>query len=209
MKNYYVYEHWRLDLDVCFYVGKGKKGRAYSRSNRNKDWWIIVNYLEASGFSYEVRIVADGLENKKSLKIERDRILFWRSVGDHLTNKRRSGNKGASGVKRSAEQNKVRSDLWLSKFKGPQGELLRKQRSENAAGENHGRAKLTEKQAIAIRADSRTVKQIAEEYGINGRQVRRIKSGERWGHLDTVLVPSADAHTGRKAKARIKEAVDV
>ena len=26
--NYYVYEHWRPDKDVCFYVGKGKGGRA-------------------------------------------------------------------------------------------------------------------------------------------------------------------------------------
>ena len=24
--NFYVYEHWRLDTGVCFYVGKGRDG---------------------------------------------------------------------------------------------------------------------------------------------------------------------------------------
>lgn len=28
MSIFYVYEHWRPDKDVCFYVGKGSKGRA-------------------------------------------------------------------------------------------------------------------------------------------------------------------------------------
>jgi hypothetical protein len=209
MSNFYVYEHWRLDLDVCFYVGKGKKGRAYSRSNRNDDWWDVVKELESTGSSYEIRIVVDGITSEEALKIERERILFWRSVGDYLTNKRRSGNKGATGIKRSAAENKAKSEIMISLFRGPKGELLRKQRSENATGEKHGCAKLTEEQAIAIRADTRTVKQIAEEYGIKGRQVRRIKSGERWGHLDTLLVPPADAHTGRKAKARTMETLDV
>jgi len=27
---YYVYEHWRPDKDICFYVGKGKGSRANS-----------------------------------------------------------------------------------------------------------------------------------------------------------------------------------
>lgn len=26
--NFYVYEHWRLDRDECFYVGKGTGKRA-------------------------------------------------------------------------------------------------------------------------------------------------------------------------------------
>ena len=28
MNIFYVYEHWRPDHDECFYVGKGKGGRA-------------------------------------------------------------------------------------------------------------------------------------------------------------------------------------
>lgn len=33
---YYVYEHWRLDKDECFYVGKGRGNRAYKMRDRNR-----------------------------------------------------------------------------------------------------------------------------------------------------------------------------
>ena len=56
--NYYVYEHWRLDTDTCFYVGKGSGNRAYKTVGRNCHWKNIVAKLERTGFAYEVRIVA-------------------------------------------------------------------------------------------------------------------------------------------------------
>ena len=99
---YYVYEHWRLDEDVCFYVGKGKKKRAYSRNNRNDDWWKVVNYLEENGFAYEVRIVISGISETDSLNIERSRISFWRSYGIILTNGT-AGGQGSSGLVHSEE----------------------------------------------------------------------------------------------------------
>lgn len=33
---FYVYEHWRLDRDECFYVGKGQRKKAYWRRWREK-----------------------------------------------------------------------------------------------------------------------------------------------------------------------------
>jgi len=46
-------------------------------------------------------------------------------------------------------------------------------------GERHGRAKLSDKQAEAIRADSRKHRIIAEYYGISKPLVSMIKSGKR------------------------------
>ena len=40
---YYTYGHIRPDTGVIFYVGKGSKKRAYSRSNRNTHWRNVVN----------------------------------------------------------------------------------------------------------------------------------------------------------------------
>lgn len=34
MNNFYVYEHWRPDTGVCFYVGKGKEKRAWDMKRR-------------------------------------------------------------------------------------------------------------------------------------------------------------------------------
>jgi hypothetical protein len=34
-KAFYVYEHWRPDVDLPFYVGKGKGGRAWENDRNN------------------------------------------------------------------------------------------------------------------------------------------------------------------------------
>lgn len=65
MKNpncYYVYEHWRPDKDVCFYVGKGKKYRAYDmKTGRSGYHGNIQAKLARMGMCVEIRLVADGL----------------------------------------------------------------------------------------------------------------------------------------------------
>lgn len=51
-------------------------------------------------------------------------------------------------------------------------------------GENAGRAKLTEQQVIAIRADLRTAyKDIAAKYGIAVPTVKDIKARKIWKHI--------------------------
>ena len=79
---FYVYEHWRLDRDECFYVGKGHGGRAYKRSGRNSHWTNIVAKLERIGSGYEIRLVATNLSEEEAFAIERERIAFWRDIVD-------------------------------------------------------------------------------------------------------------------------------
>lgn len=80
--KFYVYEHWRLDKDECFYVGKGSNSRAYKRSGRNSHWTNIVNKLERIGSGYEVRLVATGLSEPEAFELERERISFWKDIVD-------------------------------------------------------------------------------------------------------------------------------
>lgn len=100
-QNYYVYEHWRLDKDECFYVGKGCRGRAYTTSKRGAHWNNIVAKLERIGSGYEVRMVATGMSEKEAFKLERERISFWRDKVD-LANKTDGGD-GTSGMRHTSE----------------------------------------------------------------------------------------------------------
>jgi len=74
--TFYVYEHWRLDTDTCFYVGKGSGSRAYQRKSRNIHWWNIVNKIERMGSGYEVRLVATGLSEDQAFLLEGERIAL-------------------------------------------------------------------------------------------------------------------------------------
>lgn len=105
---FYVYEHWRLDRDECFYVGKGKGRRAYARDGRNIHWTNIVAKLERTGFAYEVRFVATGLTEDDALLLEMERISFWKDKSD-LCNKTDGGD-GVRGLVMSQDTRKKMSE---------------------------------------------------------------------------------------------------
>ena len=98
---FYVYEHWRLDRDECFYVGKGCRQRAYARTGRNSHWGNIVAKLERIGSGYEVRMVACGLSEQEAIILEIERIAFWQDKVD-LSNKTKGGD-GVCGLVHSKE----------------------------------------------------------------------------------------------------------
>jgi len=100
--TFYVYEHWRLDRDECFYVGKGKGGRAYKMRDRNRFHTAIVQKIQRDGFAVEVRIVSFGLTEEAAFVLEKERIAFWRNAGADLANATNGGD-GVSGLKMSTE----------------------------------------------------------------------------------------------------------
>jgi hypothetical protein len=145
--TYYVYEHWRLDRDECFYVGKGRGGRAYSMKNRNRHHQAVVAKLRRIGSAFEVRIVSSGLYEHEAFELECKRIAFWRSSGVDLTNLT-SGGEGISGFRHSEETRKKLSDLNKgvpSPLRGkPLSEETKKKLSEIA--KKRGAPKLTKEQ---------------------------------------------------------------
>ena len=82
MTSFYVYEHWRPDKNECFYVGKGKGNRAYTRKSRNSHWRNIVEKLERIGLTYEVKIVSFELTEEAAFELEKERIEMWQNVFD-------------------------------------------------------------------------------------------------------------------------------
>ena len=109
---FYVYEHWRLDRDECFYVGKGKGSRAYNLRNRNRHHKAIVAKLSRIGSAFEIRIVASGLTEEEAFKLERDRISFWKGQNVDLANLTDGGD-GICGFKHSKETKKKMKESAL------------------------------------------------------------------------------------------------
>jgi hypothetical protein len=105
MNKFYVYEHWRPDTNVCFYVGKGKDRRAFLLSRKRDGGYhhLVVAELKRAGLDVEVRIVKDNLSELDAFDYEMKRIVYWRQRGVELINMTEGGD-GCSGRILSEQQ---------------------------------------------------------------------------------------------------------
>lgn len=71
LSDYYVYEHIRKDNNIVFYVGKGRRERAY-KSKRNEHHDRI-----ADKYGFIVNIVKDGLTEEEAYKLENELIYDY------------------------------------------------------------------------------------------------------------------------------------
>lgn len=85
-----LYEHWRPDLNECFYVGiswANEDTRPYDLSPRNPHHGNVLDKLRKKGLNVDVRIQARGLSKDELLEIEPLQIKYWREIlGRKLTN---------------------------------------------------------------------------------------------------------------------------
>ncbi len=182
---FYVYEHWRLDKDECFYVGKGRGRRAYARWGRNIHWKNIVQKIESSGFGYEVRLVATGLTEDDALALEKDRISFWREIVD-LANKTDGGD-GVSGLVMTEE--------------------ARRKMSEKAKGRPGVKSMLGRKHSLETRAKMRAAKLGKIPNNSGKKYTKKPMSDE---HKAKILesrknyVPSAETRSKLSEKAKLQ-----
>jgi len=91
---FYVYEHIRNDTNAIFYVGKGKKERAYRVNNRNEYWKNIVNKT-----GYTVRFVVKDVNEELAYLAEEERIDQLKRLGIKLANINAGGAGVGSGEK--------------------------------------------------------------------------------------------------------------
>lgn len=119
MAKFYVYEHWRPDRDICFYVGKGHGDRAWrtTTGKRNRYYRNITAKLARLGMCVEVRLVASMLTENDALRIEIERIAFWNCAGIKLANLT-AGGEGTVGLKHSEEtRRKIKEKRARQKIK--------------------------------------------------------------------------------------------
>lgn len=100
-KIYYVYTHYRPDKGVCFYVGKGKRRRAWNMHQRNPWHKAITSKLTSMGLCVDVRIIQDNMSHEDALALEAATIAHYGKA--NLTNLA-DGGCGPKGSKRTPEQ---------------------------------------------------------------------------------------------------------
>lgn len=106
--DFLVYEHWRPDTGVCFYVGKGKRKRSRTFEHRNSRYGRIVSKLSRAGLVPIIKIVAQGMTETEAFALEVNRIAFWRAAGVEIANYTDGGD-GPSGHRHSeATRDKIR-----------------------------------------------------------------------------------------------------
>lgn len=101
---YYVYLHRKPSGEI-FYIGKGKKARAYDKSGRSAHWQSLV-----SKYGYEIEILYKDLSEIESFQIEVDVIgmLKLTRQGGTLINQTLGG-VGAKGIFCNEHTKKLRS----------------------------------------------------------------------------------------------------
>lgn len=115
ISEYYVYEHARASDGRVFYVGKGRRKRAWAHGGRNTHW---RNTVAKHGLLVE--IVSDGLTEAEAFRIEQELLAHHRyHQGHERFHDRRSpdcvltnltdGGEGASGAVRSQESRQLQS----------------------------------------------------------------------------------------------------
>ena len=141
-REFYVYEHIRLDNMTCFYVGKGKGERAYDLE-RNDHHDRISNM-----HGHAVLIIKDNLTEEEAFELERDTIEDYvfnlgygidikgyknRENNEFLTNMT-FGGEGSSGHKFSEETKEKQSNSQKERWKNTSNE--RKEELRNIFSKN-------------------------------------------------------------------------
>ncbi len=103
MNDFYVYRHIRLDTNTPFYIGKGRKRRAYKKSGRNLYWKNIQKNSE-----YKVEILQKKLTEEEALLKEIKLIKLYKSLGYCEANLT-FGGEGVSGYKWTVKQKQEHS----------------------------------------------------------------------------------------------------
>lgn len=118
----YVYEHLgRKHLNV-FYVGAGKRKRAFdlSKSSRSSSWG---DKKEESG-GVIVRLISGPLTEDEAYKLEPEVIARYRNLGVPLCNKSSGGRYGAKGITFNQSKEWVaRSLKWKTGNKSRTGQV--------------------------------------------------------------------------------------
>lgn len=104
---FYTYAHYKPEGGL-FYIGKGKRRRAYSMDGRNSHWQNIVNKYGRP----HVELLASWKTEEEALDHERLLIASFRDMGFKLANKA-DGGVSSSGHKFTDQQRKNLSDAHL------------------------------------------------------------------------------------------------
>lgn len=98
--GFYTYAHYRKSDNLCFYIGKGQKRRAYERnSDRRSEHWLRT----AEKHGCDVEILAHWKTEDEAFEHEKILISAFRKMGHPLVNLK-DGGEGGAGFKMGEAQ---------------------------------------------------------------------------------------------------------
>lgn len=172
---FYVYEHWRTDKNVPFYVGKGNDKRIKSTVRNNKWHKKISNYLISNGYPIEQKIVLEYEIEQDALDAEMLLIDIYKDAGINLVNKTKGG-LGFSGGKHSKEAKAKMSKKQFNRQNGPNGTEIRNAQREILL--NHYNGENGDKNRLVI--GSKVQAHYASDAGNATRQAQSDWTNDRW-----------------------------
>lgn len=100
IKSIVLYQHIRLDNNKVFYIGIGKKKRAYDKITRNKYWKNIVNKTQ-----YEIQILKSDLTWNDACELEKILISHYgrKDLGTGILCNMTNGGEGRFNSRNSNE----------------------------------------------------------------------------------------------------------
>lgn len=162
--EFYVYVHKKPNGDI-FYVGKGKKKRAYSKKNRNPHWANVVNKYG----TYDIEIIDSDLIEIQAFELEEFLIEL---IGiENLTNQTLGGI-STTGFRHSEDTKMLQKRLAIE----------REQTRPDLVAGNHARLKvlhdLIRNDANYREKVSETQKKAWASLPESEKEIRRIKKTE-------------------------------
>ncbi len=167
---HYVYVHYRKDDNLPFYVGKGMKRRAWSRSSRNPFW---KNTANKHGYFVEILLETD--EESVAFLIEKLVISSFKNQGFCLTNLSSGGEAGPVGCVQSEETKNKRRLALRGKPKSEQHK-----RNSGEAQKGKGESYLCTDLKTKNQFYRKTFELI--EMGFDQATIYKVVSGKRKSH---------------------------
>jgi hypothetical protein len=202
MSNLCVYEHWRLDKNLPFYVGYGDPKRPYDLVNRNPHHKYTVAKLVRLGVKPEIRIVAKSLTYDEATSLEIELIAFWRSTGVKLTNISNGGD-GNNGHRHTEETKKLMSERISEALANPEIKI----KISKAAKIREAKRKADVDRDLKIREHQRQAALKKPPTSLKARIRIGAKSRELWTtHEYRNKIAKARAESAEKSSTAIKAA---
>ena len=209
-REFYVYEHIRLDNMTCFYIGKGKGERAYELE-RNDHHDNISNMC-----GHAVLIIKDNLTEEEAFELERDTIedyVFNLGYGidikgyddydhklPHLTNMTWGG-EGVSGANKGRQLSEEHKQKLSESHKGKQLSEEHKQKLSESHKGTHLSEEHKQKISESLKGENSPLygKKLSEEHK---QKLSEANKGKQVGKNH----PLYGKHHSEETKKKISEA---